>query len=242
MIACRTLKVVVETPEEVGLCDDTAERVVLGLSRCTFCLAQSCPDELRSFVAACNALDPKFRTMLHDVEVSCQKVVSFAEELHEILAKVLSESPPACKSRIHGYAGRNMVRKIVVSWLRHCLCDTAGHTVELSWDRLDYAAIDGAGAVADVNGKARSDIDSACGNVKASDLSDLLLGREDHALFVSMWACLFSEVAHRATDGETQTRILDVLRSSRAADVLDAFLLEHGVPPCPEVLVTLLLE
>ena len=131
--------------------------------------------------------------------------------------------------------------EIVVSWLRHCLCDTAGHTVELSWDRLDYAAIDEAGAVADVNGKTRSDINSACGKVKASEFSDLLLGREDHALFASMWACLFSAVARKATDGETQTRILDVLRSPRAADVLDAFLLEHGVPPCPEVLVTLLL-
>ena len=148
----------------------------------------------------------------------------------------MQESHPRLCGAQHG-------SEIVVSWLRDCLCDTAGHTVELCWDSLDYAAIDEAGAVADFNGKARSDIASACGNhVTASDLSDLLLGREDHALFVSMWACLFSEVAHRATDGETQTRILDVLRSPRAADVLDAFLLEHGVPPCPEVLVTLLLE
>ena len=76
---------------------------------------------------------------------------------------------------------------------------------------------------------------------KGLDLSDLLLGREDHALFVSMWACLFSEVSRKATDGETQTRILDVLRSPSASDFLDAFLLRHGVPPCPEVLVTLLL-
>ena len=195
-------------------------------------------------MTACNTLDAKFRTVLGHVEVSGKGVVAFAKELHEILDEVLSKSPPLCKKCISGYAGRNMVRKVVLSWLRGCLCDTAGHSeINLCWNELNFSALEEAGAVADVNGKAANDIVDACGGtVIASEVSDLVLGRPDHALFVSMWACLFTEVAQRNTDSETRGRILESLSSPRAAEVLDAFLLEHGgVPPCPHVLVRLLL-
>ena len=239
-IVCRVLKVVAESPEEVGLCEDAPERVALGLGADKFYVAQGCPDELRSFVTACNAFDPKFRKLLCDTDVSCQGVISFANGMHQLLEKVLSESPP-CKTRFKGYTGRNMVRKITVSWIRACLCDTAGRAVDLRWSEVDYNAIEEAGAVAYVNGKARNDVATACGNIAAADLSELLLGRQDHALFVSMWACLFSEVAQKR-DGKTQNRIIGLLSSPCAAEVLDAFLLQHGFPPCPEVLVRLLLR
>ena len=90
--------------------------------------------------------------------------------------------------------------------------------------------------MADVSGNAAKAIASACGRMNAAEVSDLLLGRQDHALFVSMWACCFSEV-ERIAD---KTSVLNMLESPRAAEVLDAFLLEHGVPPCPRVLVRLL--
>ena len=95
--------------------------------------------------------------------------------------------------------------------------------------------------MADVDQKAQIDIRDACGGITAGDISELLLARQDQALFVSMWACLFSEVDGHGRDDETRHRILGLLGSPRAAEVLDAFVLERGVAPCPEVLVRLLL-
>ena len=106
---------------------------------------------------------------------------------------------------------------------------------------MTYDAIEESGAVADVDQKAQTDIRDACGRMTAGDISELLLARQDQALFVSMWACLFSEVDGHGRDDTTRRRILGLLGDPRAAEVLDAFVLEHGVAPCPEVLVRLLL-
>ena len=106
---------------------------------------------------------------------------------------------------------------------------------------MTYDAVEESGAVADVDQKAQIDIRDACGMITAGDISELLLARQDQALLVSMWACLFSEVDGHGRDDETRRRILGLLESPHAAEVLDAFVLEHGVAPCPELFVRLLL-
>ena len=236
---CRVLKVVGKSPEEVGLCGGAPDQVVLGLSADTFYVAQTCPSELRSLVAACDALEPTFQKLLRDSDMSCQGALAVATGMRELLDKVRAE----CRlDRITTYATRNCVRKITVSWLRCCLCDTAGPASDdFDWGSVTYDAIEESGAVADVDQKAQTDIRDACGRMTAGDISELLLARQDQALFVSMWACLFSEVDGHGRDDTTRHRILGLLGSPRAAEVLDAFVLEHGVAPCPEVLVRLLL-
>ena len=240
-VVCRVLKVVGKSPEEVGLCGTAGpDQVALGLSADTFYVAQTCPSELRSLVAACNALEPTFQKLLRDTDMSCQGALAVARGMRELLDKVRAE----CRFDVTTYAVRNCVRKITMSWLRNCLCDTAGHASlsdDFDWGSVTYDAIEESGAVADVDQKAQIDIRDACGGITAGDISELLLARQDQALFVSMWACLFSEVDGHGRDDETRHRILGLLGSPRAAEVLDAFVLERGVAPCPEVLVRLLL-
>ena len=180
--------------------------------------------------------EPKFQKLLRDTEKSCQGVLAVARGMRELLDKVRDE----CRFQVTTYAVRNCVRKITMSWLRNCLCDTAGPNDDFDWGSVTYDAIEESGAVADVDQKAQTDIRDACGGITAGDISELLLARQDQALFVSMWACLFSEVDGPGRDEETRQRIVGLLGSPRAAEVLDAFVLEHGVAPCPKVLVRLL--
>ena len=60
-------------------------------------------------------------------------------------------------------------------------------------------------------------------------------------MFVSMWACLFGEVEQAYPSSEESSRILKLLKSPEAAAKVAAFQNEHGVPPCPFVLVRALL-
>ena len=131
--------------------------------------------------------------------------------------------------------------EIIVSWLRSCLGTTAGHKdVDLRWQALEFQAIEEAGVVADVDGKAQKNIAKACTRrMEASDISELLLGRNDHALFVSMWACLFLEVERRCK--QDRERFIELLSSPLAAEVLDGFIEKHKIPPCPEVFAKALL-
>ena len=79
-------------------------------------------------------------------------------------------------------------------------------------------------------------------DISAADVSEFVLGRRDHALFVSMWACLLGEVEQAHPSSEERTRILKLLNSPEAAAKVAAFQNEHGVPPCPFVLVRALLD
>ena len=76
--------------------------------------------------------------------------------------------------------------------------------------------------------------------ISAADASGFVLGRRDHALFVSMWACLFGEV-EQALSSEERGDVMKRLESPEAAALVAAFQIEHGVPPCPFVLVRALL-
>ena len=236
-VVCRILKVVAKSPEEVGPCDGAPDQVALGLGAEKFYVAQTCPSELRSLVAACHAFEPTFQKLLLDTDKSCQGALAVASGICELLEKVRAE----CRFDFTTYAVRNCVRKITMSWLRNCLCDTAGPAHDFDWGSVTYDAIEESGAVADVERRAQIDIKDSCGEISAEDISELLLGRHDQALFVSMWACLFSEVGGHGRVDATKARIIGLLGSPRAEEVLDAFLQEHGVPPCPEVLVRLLL-
>ena len=193
-------------------------------------------------MVACNAFEPTFQKLLRDTDMSCQGALAVARGMRELLDEVRAECRLLRDKQINNYTVRNCVRKITMAWLRNC-CDTAGpdDDFDFDWGSVTYDAMEESGAVADVDQKAQTDIRDACGRITAGDISELLLARQDQALFVSMWACLFSEVDGPGRDEETRQRIVGLLGSPRAAEVLDAFVLERGVAPCPEVLVRLLL-
>ena len=65
------------------------------------------------------------------------------------------------------------------------------------------------------------------------DLSELLLGRPDHALLVSMWAC-YREV-RMTTDSRDKVR--QALAQVDLAEEVAEYTREHGVPPRPQNLI-----
>ena len=76
--------------------------------------------------------------------------------------------------------------------------------------------------------------------ISAADAGELVLGRRDQALFVSMWACLFGEVEQVHPSIEERNHALKLLKSPEAVVQVAAFQNEHRVPPCPLTLVRLL--
>ena len=137
------------------------------------------------------------------------------------------------------YVRPNLVRKVMCAWVRDGLGTTAGPT-SLMWDAVLYVLLDTVHAVADAKEKVKPLTDLVPG-ISAADASGFVLGRRDHALFVSMWACLFGEVEQAHPSSEERDYVLKRLKSPEAAALVAAFQIEHGVPPCPFVLVRALL-
>ena len=242
-IVCRKIGVIGTSPQEVGLGANAEVSVVsLGLGAEKFCVAEECPESLRSFVSVCDASASAFRELFH-TDVSCDGVVSFANKLYGIMNPVIDKCLPMT-SGMKGYTQQNMIRKITVSWLHDALGAIAGQKDVMCWQSFNFQAIEEAGIVADVQGKAQLDIANCypAGCLKASDISELLLGRVDHALFVSMWACLFSDVEKSRKDDDEAKRLIELLSGPRSAQVLASFIEKHKIPPCPEVLAKLLLR
>ena len=139
------------------------------------------------------------------------------------------------------YVRPNLVRKVMCAWVRDGL-DTTARPTSFQWDDMPYVLLDTVHAVADAKEKVKPLTDLVPG-ISAADASGFVLGRRDHALFVSMWACLFGEV-EQALSSEERERddVLKRLKSPEAAALVAAFQIEHGVPPCPLVLVRALLD
>ena len=105
-------KVVADTPEGVGLCDTAGpvEKVRPGSGTSTpLCLAQTCPDVLRSFVEECNKHTAKFRMLLRDTAVSGHGAIVIAQEMNAILDTVTG----TCRLRMTDVK-RSIVRNIGV--------------------------------------------------------------------------------------------------------------------------------
>ena len=247
---CQKLCVIGTSPEEVGL-GDNAGFVSLGLGADKFYVADKCPDTLRSFVSACNAQDTAsaFRKLFDTAKhCDCHGIVSFANTMREIMDIVIDRCLPMT-SGMKGYTEQNMIQILTVSWLHSCLGAIAGHNVcvDLCWHSFDFRALVTAGTFgieSDAQEQAQRDIANVCnmrGHISASEISDLLLGRTDHALFVTMWACLFSEVENGRYCRKSKERLIKLLSSPSAVKALDAFIEKHKIPPCPEIFAQTLL-
>ena len=160
---------------------------------------------------------------------------SFSERLDELLVIIDQECGLGWGEQ---YVRPNLLRKVMCVWLRDGLGATAGH---FQWDAVPYAFLDSVHAVADAKENVKP-LTALTPNMSAAEVSEFVLGRGDHALFVSMWACLFGEVEQAHPKGEERSRILKLLKSPEAAAKVAAFQNEHGVPPCPFVLVRALLD
>ena len=103
------------------------------------------------------------------------------------------------------------------------------------WAALPYAFLDSVHAVADAKENVKP-LAALTPDMSAAEVSEFVLGRRDHALFVSMWACLFGEVEQAHPSSEQRDNVLKLSTSPEAAVQVPAFQKEHGVPQCPFVL------
>ena len=68
----------------------------------------------------------------------------------------------------------------------------------------------------------------------AQELSAVVLGRPDHAVLLSMWACLWSSLT---SSGVTLTQARKLFDENDATETIRAFAIDHGVAPHPLTLV-----
>ena len=106
-----------------------------------------------------------------------------------------------------------MCEKVTRAWVRDGLGTTAGPT-SFQWAALPYVFLDTVYAVADAKENVKPLTDLAPG-ISAADASEFVLGRRDHALFVSMWACLFGEVEQAHPSSEERNYVLKLLKVQR---------------------------
>ena len=173
---------------------------------------------------------------MRDTPVSAEGFSSLSERLGELVGVIDHECSLGWGKQ---YVRPNLVLKVMCAWVRDGLGTTAGPT-SFPWVALPYVFLDTVHAVADAKENVKPLTDLAPG-ISAADASGFVLGRRDRALFVSMWACLFGEVEQAHPSSEERNYVLKLLKSPEAAVQVAAFQNEHGVPPCPFVLVRALL-
>ena len=86
-VVCKRFSVIGTSPEEVSLGANagSVKQVTLGLGADKFYVAQECPDDLRKFAWACAAQGTASTyRKLFDTEVSCDGVLSLANQMHEL--------------------------------------------------------------------------------------------------------------------------------------------------------------
>ena len=123
------------------------------------------------------------------------------------------------------YVRPNLVRKVMCAWVHGGLGTTAGPT-SFQWAALPYVLLDTVHAVADAKEKVKP-LTGLAPDMSAADVSEFVLGRRDHALFVSMWACLFGEVEQAHRRKNERNGVLKLLRSPEAAVQAAAFQHAH---------------
>ena len=243
LVCARSLKLIGNNPASVGLADDDQHvQVRLGCqdkAAATY-VTQVCPQVLRDLVDACTENEASFQNALASSQgtgqiESAKEAVHLSTEVRSILDDV---GKRACLKWV-SYARGNITRRILIAWLSQCLRDNAGRF--LDWGAVTYEALEASGCVVDVN-EAMAGLVSVQGDVSAGDASELLLGRRDQAVFVSMWLCLFHDVQLAVQDWTKHKKdlLLKSLRGQAAMDACQNFHVAHGVAPCPFTLLGLL--
>ena len=93
----------------------------------------------------------------------------------------------------------------------------------MNWQALRYADLEDSGCIADVN-QGMAGLLQANPDISAAECSELILGRRDHSLFLSMWMCLFHDV-ELTTESWSKRK--------RDSQAVEGFLKLQGVAPCP---------
>ena len=243
--AARVLGIVGDAPEDVGLCGTAGSsqhqlKLSCQAKEKPLYAANACTSRLREFVEACHSQEQIFCDLLRKAKPDTEGALQFPSQMSAILHTLNGKAGMKWKA----YAVQNMTRRLLIAWLSdgiQNLCDSAGFSAKtstLDWSSIQYSELEFAGTIADVH-QVVNHIVSGDPNATCADVSELILGRRDHALYVSMWACSFNDVTNmeQARSPKQRERIIDFLESAESRQLVEAFRGKHGVAPCVQVLV-----
>lgn len=195
-------------------------------------MQERCPEAVARFAGACSKLQPRFKELLQKIDAAgaafasqqggALQLVEFGRGVAALVADTAAEA-----ALQWGAWARNAVsRKVLIAAV------AAGRLGIVDWAAVTMAD------VKDMVPDQSDVLDCFPASMPASAASDLVLGRRDRAMFLSMWACLFHDKSIAQTDP-----LLKMLGSPAAEDVVRAYKVQSGgVAPCPAILCARLQE
>jgi hypothetical protein len=189
----------------------------LGSSRSPLYLADTCPEQVVRLWEACGAAHAGFQSTYvepMDISMRCQRIHAALREVND-----------AAKLEWTPYAVAHACRKMVMAAIAHDAAASDAKWGDVSMATLQHMMPD----VKEIAAKFPV-------GISAATASEMITGRPDQALMLSMWACLFSE-ADRLWPKETRA-LEKLLRSPLCASHLTEWKQRHdGVTPCPTELL-----
>ena len=208
--------------------DDDGD-LVLGLQHKRFKLAEVCPESVKAFATACNEAQPRFSECMESANgpkavdrTEGGRLTTLSGDLTVLMTDTLVAAGLSCA----GYVGRTAARKVVMAAV------AVGQLGRVAWNLVTV------GDVIKMCPDQMSSLEAFPAKMCATDASNLVFGRPDRALFLSMWSCLFSDNSLDKLPEQEQAAVEQWLSSPDAAIAVHGYkVLSKGIAPCPAVLI-----
>ena len=198
--------------------EDGVGVVYIGLMQKRCRILRGCPDRLRSFVTLCG-----------NFQVFKASDAARSNDL-EVWVRALEVPLRALKAEFKwtNYVVQHLMRKLLLAASVH-----HGAALQTDWAAMSLPALRQCAP------DAAEYISVFPPTLYAADASDMVLGRRDWGLFLSLWGCLFHEAGELWP--KRKDDMLRALSSKQSGDAIRRFREIHGIAPCPTVLVSILL-
>ena len=208
--------------------DDDGD-LVLGLQHKRFRLAEVCPESVKAFATACNEAQPRFSECMESANgpkavdrTEGRRLTTLSGDLTVLMTDTMVAAGLSCA----GYVGRTAARKVVMAAV------AVGQLGRVAWNLVTV------GDVITMCPDQMSSLEAFPAKMCATDASNLVFGRPDRALFLSMWSCLFSDKSLESLPEQQQAAVEQWLSSPEASIAVQGYkVLSKGIAPCPAVLI-----
>ena len=208
--------------------DDDGD-LVLGLQHKRFKLAEVCPESVKAFATACNKAQPRFSECMEIAKgpkavgrSEGRRLTTLSGDLTVLMADTMGAAEMSCA----GYVARTAARKVVMAAV------AVGQLGRVAWNLVTV------GDVITMCPDQMSSLEAFPAKMCATDASNLVFGRPDRALFLSMWSCLFSDKSLEKLPEQQQAAVEQWLSSPEASIAVQGYkVLSKGIAPCPAVLI-----
>ena len=196
------------------------ETVQLGLTGAQYKVVAA-TQKAEKFLQACRDQEAKWQEAIRETDFGAA-----LQRIHAIVHALAVSGGGVIHATSMGYVRLAIVRKLFLGCVQH-------GAVAVDWAQVDMEALKG--VVPDENGF----LDAVPASWSAADLSRFVFSRDDWALFVPMFACLWHEVvkAKRFQKDSEKDMLLDLVSSPAFADRARSLSRGLGHAVCPMLLV-----